>query len=164
MPRSKPIRAKRGANLSPKEGIHRCDVQEGCLAQRIARQPAPGNRIVGAILRQIEPAVGVVEHAGIVEVGERRGALQRIAEGCNRKPACSLVLANAAHRADLVGAVVIRLRRRAGNVFTLGKIFARHGIAGIARLADAPHQRYDVVTVPPPVGVEAMAVRRLRPS
>jgi hypothetical protein len=28
----------------------------------------------------------------------------------------------------------------------------------------APHQRYDVVTVPPPVGVEAMAVRRLSPS
>jgi hypothetical protein len=29
----------------------------------------------------------------------------------------------------------------------------------------APHQMYDVVTVPPPpVGVEAIAVRRLRPS
>jgi hypothetical protein len=29
----------------------------------------------------------------------------------------------------------------------------------------APHQRYDVVTVlPPPVGVLAMAVRRLSPS
>ena len=105
---------------------------------RIARQPAPGNRIVSPILRQIEPAVGVVEHAGIVEVGERCGSLQRIAVGVvavSRRARCAGE--DAPHRADLVGAVVVRLPWRAVHEFAFGKIFTRHRVAGIARLADA---------------------------
>ena len=85
------------------------------LLDRIPRQPAPGNRIVSPVSRQIEPAVGVIEHAGVVEIGERRGSLQRIAVGVvavGRR--ARRAGEDAPHRADLVGAVVIRLRRRAG--------------------------------------------------
>ena len=108
------------------------------LPDRITRQPAPANRIVGPILRQIEPAVGVVEHAGIVEVGEWCGSLQRIAIGVvavSWRARCAGE--DAPHRADLVRAVVIGLRRRARHILAFGKIFARHRVAGITRLADA---------------------------
>jgi hypothetical protein len=108
------------------------------LANWIARQPSPAHRIVSPVLREIEPAVGVVEHTGIVEVGERRGSLQRIAVrvvAVSRRARCAGE--DAPHRADLVGAIVVRLCRRAGNVLTLGKILARDRVAGIAGLADA---------------------------
>ena len=116
------------------------------LLDRIPRQPSPADRIVSPVLRQIEPAVGVVEHAGIVEVGERCGSLQRVAVrvvAVSRRARCAGE--DAAYCADLVGAVVIGLCRRAGNVLAFGKIFARYRVAGIAGLADAraaPEERY----------------------
>jgi hypothetical protein len=64
--------------------------------------------------------------------------LQRVAIGIVTISGCvTRAGEDTAHRADLVGAVVIGLRRRAGNVLALGIILARHRVAGIARLADA---------------------------
>lgn len=47
----------------------------------ITRRPATGDRIVGTVLGQIEPAVGIEEHPGISEIGERRRGLKSIAVG-----------------------------------------------------------------------------------
>jgi hypothetical protein len=108
------------------------------LSQRIARQPSPRDRIVSAVLRQVESAVGVVEHAGIVEVGERRCALQCVAVSVVAKGGCARGAGkDAPHRADLVHSVVIGLRRCARNKLALGIVTARRGIAGAAGLTDA---------------------------
>ena len=94
--------------------------------------------IVSAILCEIQAAVGVVEQPAVGKVRRRRGSLQRRAIGIVGVRCCTRRAGeHAAHRADLVDAVVQRLRRRAGQVLALVIVAADRRVAGVARLADA---------------------------
>ncbi len=63
--------------------IHPAGHPDGALPERIAREPAGDERVVGVVLRQGEAAVGMIEHGPEAEIGQRprRGrGRQRIAE------------------------------------------------------------------------------------
>src|SRR5262249_11334648 len=78
------------------------------------------------------------EHSGIAEIGDRRRWLQRVAVGViaeDRRGAYARK--GAAHRADLVDAIVVRLSGRAGHELALCVVGARHHVVRCARLAQA---------------------------
>ena len=58
-------------------------LKQGSFADWVAGYPAGSPGIINAVLRHVEAAVGMIEHAGVAEIGQRscgRG-LDRVAVG-----------------------------------------------------------------------------------
>src|SRR5262249_10885910 len=107
------------------------------LAKPIPRQPASDSRVKRSELRQIEPAVRIVEHPGIAEVGERYCRLQAVGLwGGTESRGATCARECVARGNGLVNPVIVRLRRRARDELALAEIFPCGCIARVARLAN----------------------------